>query len=136
MLPGRSCCCVMLLLLYTKQVPRTSKGVCWNTTKDKAGFLFDMRVQGSFSLLRTTHLSDNFGKIHGNTHCFVLLSMTAHEITSWQWVTVPYFPVPYVVDKMGEAVWKHTDSFHPNLLSRLRAKYHKHQPLMERQTYE
>lgn len=92
----------MLLLLYTKQVPRTSKGVCWNTTKDKADFLFDMRVRGSFSLLRTTHLSNNFGKIHGNTHCFVLLSMTAHEITSWQWVTVPYFPVPYVVDKMGE----------------------------------
>lgn len=35
-------------------------------------------------------------------HSFVLLSMTAHKIVSWQWVTVPYFPVPNVVDKMGE----------------------------------
>lgn len=80
----------------------TYKGVCWNTTKDKADFLFDMQVQGSLSLLRTTHLSNNFGKIYSNTHSFVLLSMTAHKIISWQWVTVPYFSVPNVVDKMGE----------------------------------
>lgn len=72
-----SCCCVMLLLLYTKQVPRTYKGVCWNTTKDKADFLFEMQVQGSFSLLRTTSLSDNFGKIYGNT----LLCVTEYDCT-------------------------------------------------------
>lgn len=66
MLPEGSCCCVMLLLLYTKQVPRTSKGVCWDTTKDKGDFFFEMQVKGRFSLLRTTRLSNNFGKIYGN----------------------------------------------------------------------
>lgn len=35
------------------------------------------------------------------THFFVLLSMTVHEIISWQWVKVPYFPA-FDVDKMGE----------------------------------
>ena len=40
-------------------------------------------------------------------HSFVLLSMTAHKIVSWQWVTVPYFPVPNVVDKMGEKQFGH-----------------------------
>lgn len=32
----------------------------------------------------------------------VLVSMIAHKIRSWQWVTIPCFPVPNVVDKMGE----------------------------------
>lgn len=36
------------------------------------------------------------------TCSFVLLSRTAHEIISWQWVKVPYFPVFDIVDKMGE----------------------------------
>lgn len=56
-------------------------------------------------------------------HSFVLLSVTAHKIVSWQWVTVPYFPVPTVVDKMGEKQLrtKHTDSYHHNLLSSLTA---------------
>lgn len=31
----------------------------------------------------------------------VLVSMTAHKTVSWQWVTVPYFPMPNVVDEMG-----------------------------------
>lgn len=36
------------------------------------------------------------------TCSFVLLSRTAHEIISWQWVKIPYFPVFDIVDKMGE----------------------------------
>lgn len=67
-----------------------------------------MQVQGSFSLLRTTCLSNNFGvDEYMVIHSFVLLSMTAHKIVSWQWVTVPYFPVPNVVDKMGEKQFGH-----------------------------
>lgn len=95
-----SCCCVMLLLLYTKQVPRTYKGVCWNATKDKADSLFEMQVQGSFSLLRTTSFKQLWQNIWRHTP--LLLSMTAHEIISQQWVKVPYFPMFDVVDKMGE----------------------------------
>lgn len=59
------------------------------------------------------------------THSFVLLSMTAHEIISQQWVKVPYFPVFDVVDKMGEKQFGNTQ-IASNLPSKLRVKYQKH----------